>query len=519
MKTILSALLLGMLLFVGSSPATFPAQAGQGGGSTEPVGTFPCVSTDGTYTSFDYPQPFSPELPCNVDQTAVDGAANVQQEQRYFDIFAWQSFVAMMWPTRNGRTLQPELTSPGTPRWEFWKESYQVYRDEGQEPEPWNAPRSARPVCSNIPNLKVGMSVLYRTNKLVNMSAHATVSDEIDQAFTYPLVDQAGNLVRYEVLLNYDEFEYLVENQLYNINGQIEFSSKGSSVNFPSGDNADEVTGATELKMSWKVLTDKDPVGRYFEREAYVANPDGTCSLVSVGLVGMHISRKTQDNKQWIWTTIEQIDNVAANGLEMVKTRGGGQAPLRPSFYNPDCPTCPINELPAKRSDGTQPPTQATRVIPIEKNTAQLNAQVQALLREAGSVLQYYEVVGTQWPTDEDSPPANPSQFNDPTDPAVGQVVNKPGGKPHPVYLTNSTMETYLQKGNQIAQLEIQGFPFNETPIFGTESCMGCHYSAGVAVGSLTDSYGNRQVVYGPPSSADFSWLIQLKAKWKETSD
>jgi len=74
-------------------------------------------------------------------------------------------------------------------------------------------------------------------------------------------------------------------------------------------------------------------------------------------------------------------------------------------------------------------------------------------------------------------------------------------------------METYLQKGNQPAQFQIQGFPFNETPIFGTESCMGCHYSAGIAVDTIVDNYGQTQIVYGPPSSGDFSWLLQLKAQ------
>jgi hypothetical protein len=480
------------------------------------VGTFPCASTAGTYTSFEFPTPVGSGVPCNVDTEAVGRSEDVEQQQRYFDIYSWQSFIGLMWPTADGRTLQPALTDDGSPRWEFWKESFEVFQANGSAPSPWGSPRSPAAVCSNESSLDRSRPVLYRTNKFVNMNGNQTVADELDQAFTYPLVDQGGDLVRYEVLINEDEFQYIVDNRLYNIDGQIAFSGAGSQVNFPRGDNATQTTGAMELKMAWKVLRPTDPEGRYYERQALVAQPDGTCQEATVGLVGMHISHKTEQNRQWVWATFEHVDNVATNQLETVTLRNGETGQLRPSFNNPDCPTCPVNVLPPAGADGTQPPVQVARVIPIEKSTQQLNGQVQALLGELGSVLRHYELVGTQWPTDESVPPAAPSQFDTAADPAYEQIDNKPGGRPHPVYLTNMTMETYLQKGNQVAQLQIQGFPFNETPAFGTESCMGCHYSAGVAVSSAVDAYGNRQVVYGPPSSGDFSWLLQLKAQWEQ---
>jgi hypothetical protein len=503
------------------SVAVFAAFAAtlSGGGQAPapgaPVGTFPCVSTDGTYTTFNYPGPVTSGLPCNVDTQAVGRAQNVEQQQRYFDIYAWQSFLALMWPTNDGRALQTSLTATGTPRWQYWKESYEVYQTGGQQPAAWGASRPIAPVCSNAAVLDASRPVLYRTNKLVNMRDNMTVADEIDQAFTYPIIDQRGNLVRYEVLINYDEFQYLLTNELYNVDGQIAFAKQARRVEFPRGDNAQRTTGAVELKMAWRVLTPQDPDGRYFQRSAYVANADGSCSDVTVGLVGMHISHKTLKNKQWIWATFEHVDNVATNQLESVKLRNGQTAMLRPSLSNPDCATCPINVLPPKAADGTQPPVQVARVVPIEQSTQQLNREVQAMLAKIDSVFQYYELVGTQWPTDESAVPAAANQFNTSADPAFLQIANKPGGKPHPVYLTNSTMETYLQKGNQPAQFQIQGFPFNETPVFGTESCMGCHYSAGVATDMVVDSNGQTQVIYGPPMSGDFSWLLQLKAQRK----
>ena len=55
----------------------------------------------------------------------------------------------------------------------------------------------------------------------------------------------------------------------------------------------------------------------------------------------------------------------------------------------------------------------------------------------------------------------------------------------------------------------------NNTRIFGTESCMGCHYSASIAVSSV-DKNGTRKAQFGAPGNADFSWLLQLKAHFKE---
>jgi mono/diheme cytochrome c family protein len=76
------------------------------------------------------------------------------------------------------------------------------------------------------------------------------------------------------------------------------------------------------------------------------------------------------------------------------------------------------------------------------------------------------------------------------------------------VYLTNATMETYFQAGNQNASGQQEGNPPSTVQVFGTESCMGCHSSAGVA-----QSGTPQQPVYGGQLSADFSWLLEMKAQ------
>jgi hypothetical protein len=81
-------------------------------------------------------------------------------------------------------------------------------------------------------------------------------------------------------------------------------------------------------------------------------------------------------------------------------------------------------------------------------------------------------------------------------------------------------METYLQTGNQTAHFQENGFPFNSTPVFGTESCMACHYSAGIANGFVNTTGAGGKLIKRPTFAgditADFSWLPQLKAHWQK---
>jgi len=76
-------------------------------------------------------------------------------------------------------------------------------------------------------------------------------------------------------------------------------------------------------------------------------------------------------------------------------------------------------------------------------NIAQLNRDMQAALRETGSVFQHYELIGTQWPET-----TAPGQSGQP--PTVFNAI--------PALLGNTTLETYIQN---------------------TSSCMGCHSVAG----------------------------------------
>src|SRR5262249_32683437 len=73
------------------------------------------------------------------------------------------------------------------------------------------------------------------------------------------------------------------------------------------------------------------------------------------------------------------------------------------------------------------------------------------------------------------------------------------------------------------------GVVADTTRVFGTESCAGCHYSAGLCVGfkrneegQLLRKDGNKVPIFGINSNGgrtgngDFSWLLQMKAQSEE---
>jgi hypothetical protein len=71
-------------------------------------------------------------------------------------------------------------------------------------------------------------------------------------------------------------------------------------------------------------------------------------------------------------------------------------------------------------------------------------------------------------------------------------------------------METYFQAGNQSASGMEEGNPPSNVQVFGTESCMGCHSSAGIAVSGTSPANVN----YSGQLTGDFSWLMEMKASF-----
>ena len=370
--------------------------------------------------------------------------------QHDFDVYSWQAFVALNWPAGadgqadTAQTIGADGDNPTV--WEGYKESYEVFLPGGAAPSPWGAPRTAPAACNGVAPL--GTPVLRMITK-----APQDVLDAMEEPFqTGPLIDQDSNYVRYAIHLNRDAFEFIVQDTLYNTEGQ----AKVDSVRFPEGSDSTGVTGAIVIKSAWKVLGSRDREERFHTSRVLVYTAASTnpvvresCVLRTMGLVGFHIAHKTNSAPQWLWSTFEQVDNVQV-------PQGSG---LRASFNDPACTGCPVNQPlpPPWNPDVRAAPSQITRVIPIDSATRALNAEWQGRLRGVNgrSVWQFYELVSTQWPT------APGASLGGPT----------PMGNPAPQFLANTTLETYIQ--GRVPNV--------------SSSCIGCHNNATTTTNMFSD--------------------------------
>jgi hypothetical protein len=459
----------------------------------------------------------------------VSSDAQLPQAQRLFDVFAWQVFVALNWPARQDG--QPDTTQTLADRttwkiWEYWKQTSEVFLPNGAAPAPWG--QGKRPDDNTLTHWKAA----WRQTAV-------PVLDQSLQAFSGPLVDQNGHWVHYQAFMNKRMFDYVVANKLYNLEGQEEFTSH-NIVDFPMNDAQGH--GVIELKLAWKVLTPADDESRYVVRsmpiKRYVpqgpsvvtTNPNedpkgkgggpseqqrtgkaaGDTQETRVGLIGMHIAMRTHSSPQWIWATFEHIDNTRIDE----STVPAGHPPIKPSLSDPDNSERLVfaNMLPPRNAspdphtgalrdwDESMPmdPVEVVRVLAPQPATARVNREAQELLQQNNSVLRYYELIGTQWP-------------RDPNLPAMT------GGQGSAGYQDAGPLEDDARTPVSI----------DTTKVFATESCAGCHFSAGACIGFRKDSRGNylqgsdgkKMPIFGKNASdgrtggANFSWALQIEAQ------
>lgn len=243
-----------------------------------------------------------------------------------------------------------------------------------------------------------------------------------------------------------------------------------------------------EIKASWRILDPAlgDDTTRYYTRDAIIQVPKQNSATgqafqvkAKVGLVGMHIIRKTGNFAFLIWSTFEHIDNTPDD----VQAAQTNQDARRWSFYNVECLTCPVDSPPVLAASDSghykwnpTPPyaaryatgvpgeqggkvfgTQVTRTYPIYYRTQQVNQLWQTKL--GGTVWANYRLVGTQWTV--------------PNDGGTSNTINVP------FRLGNTTLETYIQEN---------------------ASCIQCHGFAGVIAGKDT-------------ISTDFSFIFGMAKK------
>lgn len=363
------------------------------------------------------PALLSSGMPCTLEAVAPFDLDNLQHA---FDFNSWLTFLAINAPASGGVIGKDAPTV-----WEKWEGVDSIFLAGGQTPKPWGHGGGRPPACKGQPDYPVIQMVAKTPGVL---------TDTIQPFNTGPLIDQNGQYVRYEILVNQPMFEYIAQNTLYNTQGQEKFQGP---IDFPEATLNEGTTtgtmGAIVIKASWKLLDlKKEDPSKFHTAKVLIYNPplknppapEG-CFPATVGLTGIHIVHHTSGEPQWIWATFEHVDNDPS--ASEVKA---GALRDHYNFYDPKCATCTVNkQLPRPWNPARSPypgglHNQIVREIDLTDATKKLNTAFQGIL--TGTVWQNYMLVSTQWPT-------QPTSTTDPT------------GAPAPQFLGNSTMETYIQ--------------------------------------------------------------------------
>jgi len=369
----------------------------------------------------------------------------------FFDDFSWRSFIPMVWPALAGKPGVPDTSKSvgdvGSPLvFETFKPDWDVFQPQGAPPAPWGQVSSQNP-C-NQANLKPGDLVLAAYSKFNNLgqAGFGTLAGALPA--------QNKTYTRYLTSFNQVEFDPILSQGLYlqqNLTSPLTFKPDAQQNN------------PIDVKSAWIDMTNVSHPNRYYTRQAWVMDVGtGTCSQMTVGLVGLHIVTKTPSRPQWIWSTFEQVDNLNEQGA-------GAQSPFT---YN-DGTATPMpasNPVPCCPPPAT-PPTvyNVTRTFPIASSTQGTDSQYQQALAGKGTgVWQFYRLIMTQWPI-------NPNS----TDPGTPKFTF-PGTNPSSAF-SNVTMETFEQGSIN-------------------SGCMNCH----------------NQTLSNPPSGnpapTDFLWSLALNA-------
>ncbi|MCH2192739.1 hypothetical protein [Kordia sp.] len=396
--------------------------------------------------------------------------------QQCANTFAWQSFIALTWPSSPVEAGQPDRSKsvkdwgkPGdlTPMaLGTYKSAESIFTD--QAPTRWGN------------NLNQLMDTTSTDNKSARSFADFSKFDDdaevVDQLFqasggTSWLTDQNGNLIWYEIKTNYTEFDYIVSNKLYDSIAQQQFA-KETGIWLPNG--------SIEIKAAWRVIPEVDYnklKSRYKIITALVpqnvvvkSRKDVTMTdfkETKLGLVGLHIIKKTPTMPQFHWATFEHVDLAPETNVK--------ESDVDWLLYNPEKYNDPVNQTPRV---GKDPITKPVQVIKEHEAGVGLDAKVlNTFVKEKiaklnpDSVFQYYNLVDSQWPSsavaDSDNNIYTPLQ----------------NGGQTPVIMTNVTMETYIQK----------------------ISCLDCHINAGVS--SRTPE--------GKEYASDYSFMFGMAKKQK----
>lgn len=480
-----------------------PVLALQGASAQSPLKT----TTQTTATSFTCGNGLPP-VTINFSAAVPYDLKNFSS-QLMANCFAWSEFVSLNWPTASGVGFgDPGDTAPV--QWETYMDAGVLFPSDGSTPPPWGSQPDVPASCATQAKLGASgkkMRVFSMTGK--TDSPFSTGQAAPSNAPNW-LGAQNGKNVWYEITVDEDEYNYVVNNGLYNANTQASYvnNGQGSPVVLPKGCDTSlgescpngSMLGALELKAAWMEAPDygsNSKWNRYKITQGLVVDANTQqCRQANLALVGLHILHKTTNQPTWVWATFEHVDNVP--------TPGGATPTDGYNFYNASCAAKDLS-VPASCTtaggSGTVPvtvgctpnvsppyylgqgcptpePIQVTRTTPLDSNAQSANQTVQSGIKVnyPNSVWQYYQLVDVLWSTNPTPDPSKPYAVPH----TLTSMTSGNGG-----LVANTTLETYVQ----------------------TTTCTSCHQYAAIAPKSATcpPSSGSGQ---SGSCSSDFSFLF-----------
>lgn len=293
------------------------------------VMVFPTVTTAGVTCSLEYN--LEADLP--IGKFPPDNVENSD-----FMLLAWNHFLALNAPEVNG---QVNLAGDNETQWRQWSSTADLVNQADPGP---SGSRFYPDECKDIPDYQ-NYRVLQQAGKVDDSFLEAQVRGLSE----HPVLDSAGNFLRYEILLSPAMYNDVINNQwdkapvLAAADDNLVFSCGFEE--YDGGDPADPRMGAIVLKVAWREASGVDEAagnGLYHRENLLVYNPnwrnsDGSasCDLKEMAMVGMHIAHKTEKQPNWIWMTFEH----RRNAQDCTRQPTGGEQ--QPPPANPE--GCPIN--------------------------------------------------------------------------------------------------------------------------------------------------------------------------------
>jgi hypothetical protein len=417
-------------------------------------------------------------LPC-AETVSGSGPAKsgLENRQRGFDFYSWLTFIALNSPAK-GDSIDQSKSDTKT-MWEDRNNFMHLLDVMVEDPE-HNTPRwGQRKVPQECRNKYQGL-----IKNIDDMMVIEMIEETFNEPFkTGPLIDQQGNYALFDILMNKNMFQFIVDNKFYS--KKVQRENRTLKVDFLSGFNPDKGKtdggdpGAMMIKVSWKVIESEKDKQRFHTVDALVlmprhedkSEPPPPCLRKTLGLVGFHVGHKTVNRRQWIWTSFEHVANVP----EDQEVASGNLTPPYNFYRKCAIAECPVNQTPPHPWDPTYAnglkfhdstfKSQITRVVPLTDEAKEMNKQFQRILGD--TVWKNYMLLSTQWPSD--------FECSTRGDPSVDVKVTPPNKQPTdfnkqfdmtcapaPTYLANSTLETYSQGKSPLA----------------SSSCIACHGNA-----------------------------------------